>query len=93
MKKKLSKESISETKKGRAIFFVCDTPSYPHTHCYRVSRYSIWLLSYGVHKDSLKFHQRKVTQKGRMGEQSFLYSTHCHKLRHIAIKFHQDFPT
>ena len=36
LKKKQSKESNSETKKGGAINFVCDTQSQPHAHCFKV---------------------------------------------------------
>ena len=52
-------------------------------------RYSILLPTYGLHKVSLKFYQREVTQKLRKGEQSFLYAIYHLNLIHIAIKFHR----
>ena len=53
IKKILWKGSDSESKKGREIIFACETPSWPHSHCYEVSfRYSLWLPSYVAHKDS-----------------------------------------
>ena len=75
------------------VFFICDILSKPHTNCYKnSSRYSIWLPTYGMHKVSLRFHQKEVTQKLGKGEQSFLYETHRLYLIHIAIKFHLDMP-
>ena len=43
-----------------------------------------------MHKVSLKFNQREVTQKVRKKEQLFLRVTRRLDLIYISIKFHQD---
>ena len=67
----------------------------------KLSRYSIWLPSYGTQIDSLgkkkkkkkkkNTNQKTVTQKQRKRKQSCLIAPHC-LLIHITIKFHQDIP-
>ena len=38
----------------RAIFFICNTLYQTNSHCLNVSRYSIGLPCYGLHKNSLR---------------------------------------
>ena len=46
----------------RAIIFICDTLYQLNTHCFKFSsRYSIWLPSFGLHKNSLRKLSKGVT--------------------------------
>ena len=93
-KKKHQRKVIQKLRKG-VKSFLCFTHCLNHIHIsikfHQDILYS-YLFIYGMHKVSLKFHKKEVTQKMRKGDQSFLYTTHHLNLIHIAIKFHQDIP-
>ena len=92
MKKTYQREVIKKLGNGEQSFLYV-THHFNLIHiAIKFLSYSIWLPTYGMYKVSLKFHQRKVTQKLRKGEHSFLQATHRLNLIHIAIKFHQDIP-
>ena len=70
MKKKYQREVTQKVRKEERSFLrVC---RLDHIHIAMKSRYFIWLLSYALHKDSLKKNTYQTeAQKLRKGEQSF----------------------
>ena len=88
------REVIKKVRKEKQSFLHVPCPSWPHTHCYKVSsKYSIWLPNHDMHKDSVKkISSKRSYSETKKGGQSFLYVIYRLNLIHIALKFHRDIP-